>query len=104
MADCLVHNAALKSAVDEIKTLAGQYSQVGLTFETSFKNSLASMEGEAKDAVMELFDSKYKEFVTSMENGIPAMISGMSSLLEANRANFEEVDTKIAQSIREGAK
>ena len=104
MANCRIINESMKSAVESIKNLAGQYATVGQTFEGSFKAAIADMQGEAKDALLELFDKSYKDFVTSNESGIPGMINGMASLLEANRENFEKVDAQIAQSIREGTK
>lgn len=104
MANCRIINESMKSAVESIKGLAGQYATVGQTFESSFKAAIADMQGEAKDALLELFDKSYKDFVTSNESGIPGMINGMASLLEANRDNFEKVDAQIAQSIREGTK
>ncbi len=104
MANCRIINESMKSAVESIKGLAGQYANVGQTFESSFKAAIADMQGEAKDALLELFDKSYKDFVTSNESGIPGMINGMASLLEANRDNFEKVDAQIAQSIREGTK
>lgn len=102
MADCRIVNAALKSSVANIASIATEFANAGTTFETAFKAAIDPMEGEAKDAMLELFDSKYKEFVTSMEAGLPGLVKGMSDLLEANRKNFEDVDNQIAASIRDG--
>lgn len=104
MADCRIINEKMKATVTALNTLAQQYATAGADFDAAFMNSISSMEGEAKDALVEFFNSKYKEFITSMEAGIPAMIKGMADLLEANRDNFEKVDTQIAQSIRDGGK
>lgn len=104
MADCKIVNENVKTAVDNINTLAGEYAEAGTAFETAFKNALSEMEGDSKDAMIELFDNSYKTFVTSDTEGLPAMIKGMASLLEGNRKNFEDVDDQIAQSIRNGGK
>ena len=90
MADCKIVNANVKTAVTNINTIAGKYKTAGTTFETDFKAAIADMEGDAKDALIELFD----------KSGLPAMIKGLSKLLEGNRSNFESVDSKIAASIR----
>lgn len=102
MADCRIVNSAVQTAVGNIKTLATKYQQAGTDFEAAFKAAIAEMEGDSKDAMIELFDKSYKEFVTSMDGGLPGMILGLSTLLESNRQNFEDVDGQIAQSIRDG--
>ena len=102
MADCRIVNQNVASSVTNIDNLATKYANAGTEFETAFKAAIAEMEGDSKDALIELFDKSYKEFVTSLEAGLPAMIKGMSSLLEGNRDNFEKVDAQIAESIRGG--
>lgn len=102
MADCRIVNEKVAAAVEAIQKLAGEYATAGSDFETAFKAAIADMEGDAKDAMIELFDKSYKDFVTSNEAGLPAMINGLASLLEGNRDNFEKVDDQIAQSIRNG--
>lgn len=102
MADCRIVNEKVAASVTAIQNLAKEYAQAGTDFETAFMNAIAEMEGDSKDAMVELFNKSYKEFVTSLESGLPAMINGLASLLEGNRDNFEKVDDQIAQSIRNG--
>lgn len=102
MADCKIVNESVKTSVTNINTLADKYKTAGETFETNFKAALSEMEGDTKDALIELFDKSYKDFVKSDESGLPAMIKGVATLLEGNRSNFESVDSKIADSIRKG--
>ena len=104
MADCKIVNEKVASSVTAIQGLAKEYATAGSDFGSAFKAAIAEMEGDSKDALVELFDKSYKEFVTSMEAGLPAMINGLASLLEGNRDNFEKVDDQIAQSIRGGGK
>ena len=98
--DCKIVNSALTSSVEKINGIAGKYAQAGANFETAFKNAISTMEGDTKDALMELFDKKYKEFVNTQ---ISDMITGLATLLNSNRENFEQVDEQIAQSIRDGS-
>jgi thioredoxin-like negative regulator of GroEL len=102
MADCKIVNEKVSACVTSIQNLAKEYASAGSDFETAFKAAIAEMEGDSKDAMEELFNKSYKDFVTSTETGIPAMINGLASLLESNRDNFEKVDGSIAQSIRNG--
>lgn len=102
MADCKIVNESVKTAVENMNSLAEKYAEAGTTFETAFKAAIADMEGDVKDAMLELFDNSYKTYVTDLENGLPAMIKGLAALLEGNRSNFETVDTQIADSIRNG--
>lgn len=102
MANCRIVNEAVVSAVSEINNIASAYADAGAAFESAFKSAIADMEGDAKDALVEFFDTKVKDFITSMETGLPAMVKGMADLLEANRANFESVDAQIAASISGG--
>lgn len=103
MADCKIVNEKMISCISAIDSLAGKYATAGTEFENGFKAAIAEMEGDSKDALLELFDKSYKTFVTSEEEGLPAMIKGLSGLLEGNRKNFEDVDDQIAKSIREGS-
>ena len=102
MADCRIVNQVVSTSVENIDKLATEYQTAGTDFESAFKDAIAEMEGDTKDALIELFDKSYKTFVTSLEEGLPAMIKGMSSLLEGNRSNFETVDGQIVESIRNG--
>ena len=102
MADCKIVNEKVANTVSTIQTLATEYAQAGTDFETAFMSAISEMEGDSKDAMVDLFNKSYKDFVTSMESGLPAMINGLASLLEGNRDNFEKVDDQIAQSIRNG--
>lgn len=102
MADCKIVNEKVASSVKAIQGLANKYSTAGSDFETAFKAAIAEMEGDSKDALEELFNKSYKDFVTSMDSGLPGMIDGLAKLLEGNRDNFEKVDDQIAQSIRGG--
>ncbi len=102
MANCRIVNEAVASTVTQINNIAKSYADAGTTFESALKSAIADMEGDAKDALVDFFDTKVKDFITSMESGLPAMVKGMADLLEANRANFEEVDAQIAASIRGG--
>ena len=100
MADCTIKNAALEDAVKSINEIKNKYKTEGETFVTAFHNAIAEMQGESKDALLEMFDKNYKDFVQSEEAGLSGMIGGLASLLEGNRSNFETVDAKIAASIR----
>lgn len=102
MADCKIINEKVSASVTAIQGLAKRYSQTGDTFVSEFTSAIAEMEGDSKDALLELFNNSYKDFVTSIETGLPAMINGLASLLEGNRDNFEKVDDQIAKSIRDG--
>lgn len=102
MADCRIVDQAVKDAVKSINDLADKYETAGNNFKTAFMAAIEEMEGDAKDAMEELFKDSYEEFVTSTEKGLPAMIKGLASLLEGNRQNFEDVDKQIADSIRNG--
>lgn len=102
MADCRIVNAEVEATVTTINDLFGKYKDAGDNFKTAFMDAIKEMEGDAKDAMEELFKESYEEFVTSDENGLPAMIKGLATLLEGNRKNFEDVDKQIADSIRNG--
>lgn len=100
MADCKIVNQNVKTSVKNIQTIAEKYKTAGETLDTEFKAAISEMEGDAKDALLELFNKSYKSYVADEESGLPAMIKGLATLLEGNRSNFEKVDTKIAESIR----
>ena len=93
--DCKIVNSALASSVEKINGIAGKYAQAGANFETAFKNAISTMEGDTKDALVEIFDKKYKEFVNTQ---ISDMITGLATLLNSNRENFEQVDEQIARN------
>ena len=82
MADCKIVNEKVANTVSTIQKLATEYAQAGTDFETAFMSAISEMEGDSKDAMVDLFNKSYKDFVTSMESGLPAMINGLASLLE----------------------
>ncbi|MEE1305826.1 MAG: hypothetical protein U0K68_11910 [Agathobacter sp.] len=102
MADCKIDNAAVKAAVSDIDGLKTKYKTAGDDFVTDFKAAISTMEGASKDALEKLFTDNYANFVSSEEEGIPAMIAGLSALLEGNRTNFKDADQQIADKINEG--
>lgn len=103
MADCRIVNEKVTEAVDSIlNTMVQKYVDAGTTFEAEFNNAIADMEGETKDALVELYKNSYQAFLTSEDEGIPSMIKSLGNLLEENRKQFESVDSQIASSIRDG--
>lgn len=96
MAGCRIVNAAVESAVASIKTISDEYKTLGENFITDLNNAISEMEGEAKDALQNFINTDVKSFV---EESLPSAVEGMSTLLEANRTNFVEVDQQIADSI-----
>ncbi len=103
MADCRIVNEKVSEAAESIRdTMSQKYADAGTTFETAFNNAIADMEGDTKDALVELYKSQYQAFLTSEETGIPSMIKSLGTLLEENRKQFEDVDAQIASSIRDG--
>ncbi len=99
--DCMIKNAEVKDAANNIKTtVKEQFANAGSTFVTSFNAAIADMQGEAKDALEEFFKTSYVDLVSSEESGIPAMVKGFGELIETNRVQFASVDHTIADSIK----
>ncbi len=99
MAACRIVNAAVESAVGEIRTCSTDYKTAASDFSSAFKSAIAEMEGAAKDALDEFFKVKVEPFIT---NDLPDAVTGMADLLEANRSNFQDIDQQIADSIANG--
>ena len=99
MADCRIVNAGAITARDEILEISKSYKSGGEEFVDAITAAIASMEGDAKDALQKFFTTTVKEFVAEQ---LPEAIDGMSQLLEGNRSNFEEVDRQLAESISGG--
>lgn len=96
MAGCRIVNDAVATSVENIKDISTQYKTLGTNFITDLNNAIAEMEGEAKDALQNFINTDVKTFV---EESLPSAVEGMSTLLEANRSSFVEVDQQIADSI-----
>lgn len=90
MAGCRIVNEGVSSAVEAINGYATSYRTAGETLITSLSSAIADMEGAAKDAFKTLIDGDINNFVAT---DLPGAIEGMASLLEANRDNFEKVDS-----------
>lgn len=107
MADCKIVNESVKTAIENIggntqgslTGIAKSYKDAGNALMEALKAAIAEMEGEAKDALQQFFNTDVQKFVTE---DLPNAINSMSVLLEANRQNFEDVDKKIAESISGG--
>lgn len=104
MADCKIVNQAVSSCVTKISSLATEYATAGDALVTAFTNAISEAEGDAKDALLELFEQSYKPFVAGGTgddaSSVESMVKSLSDLLEGNRTNFIDVDSKIAESIR----
>ena len=74
-----------------------QYGEAATTFVNAFKAAIAEMEGDAKDALLEFFETNIEGLVT---NDLPGAVKGLSELLKANAQNFDDVDAQLANSIR----
>lgn len=98
MGACRIVNASMVAAKESLDSIAQQYETAGAQFVSDLNNALAEMEGDSKDALKEFIDKKVNDFVAT---DLAAAIKGMSSLLEANRSNFELADKKIAEAIRD---
>ena len=96
MAGCRIVNASVIAAVEAIEASADNYKTAGEEFIAAIKRAIADMEGAAKDALLNFIETDVNSFVAT---DLPAAVKGMSELLEANRSNFVEVDSQLADSI-----
>jgi len=96
MADCRIVNTSCTTAVDEIKKISDDYKKAGEDFVSEFVAAIGPMEGATKDALETFIKTTANEFLAV---SLPSAVEGASQLLEANRKNFEDVDTQIASSI-----
>lgn len=99
MADCKIVNAGVVAALNEIEGISNSYKSAGNEFMASLKSAISLMEGESKDALETFFNKSVEEFTVEQ---LPGAITGMRTLLEENRKNFEEVDRQLAESISGG--
>lgn len=97
MAGCRIVKASMDQSVTNLLNYSTSYGDAATTFVTAFKAAIESMEGDAKDALLEFFETNIEGFVT---NDVPAAVKGLSDLLKANADNFDDVDAQLASSIR----
>ena len=97
MAGCRIVKASVDTAVTNLNNYSSQYEEAANTFVSAFKSAISSMEGEAKDALLEFFETKIEGFVTS---DLPGAVKGLSTLLNENLKNFDAVDAQLAASIK----
>ncbi len=97
MAGCRIVRASVEQSVTNLNNYASQYEDAGSTLATAFKAAIDAMEGEAKDALLEFFETKIEGFVTK---DLPEAVKGLASLLDANLQNFDDVDAQLAASIK----
>lgn len=96
MAGCRIVNEKVANAVTAIHELSNAYKTAGEDFVRDLNAALAEMEGETKDALNNFINKDVNDFVAVQ---LPEAVNGMSELLEANRTNFVNVDSQIAQNI-----
>ena len=90
MAGCRVVKASMDTSVTNLLNYSTQYGEAATTFVAAFKAAIEAMEGDAKDALVEFFETNIEGLV----------IKGLSELLKANAQNFDDVDAQLANSIR----
>ena len=97
MAGCRVVKASMDTSVTNLLNYSTQYGEAATTFVAAFKAAIEAMEGDAKDALVEFFETNIEGLVTK---DIPGAVKGLSELLKANAQNFDDVDAQLANSIR----
>lgn len=97
MAGCKVVKESMDKSVANILKCSTDYEDAATTFVTAFKAAIEAMEGDAKDALLEFFETNIEGLVTK---DIPGAVKGLSELLKANAQNFDDVDAQLAASIR----
>ncbi len=97
MAGCKVVKESMDKSVANILQSSNDYEEAAKTFVNAFKAAIEEMQGKAKDALLEFFETNIEGLVT---NDIPGAVKGLSELLKANAQNFDDVDGQLADSIR----
>lgn len=97
MAGCRIVKASMDSSVANLKGYSEELKEAGSTFVTAFNAAIEAMQGDARDALVEFFETNIEKFVST---DVPEAVNGLASLLEANAQNFDDVDAQIAASIR----
>ena len=57
MAGCRVVKESMDASVTNLLNYSTQYEEVATTFVTAFKAAIEAMEGDAKDALLEFFET-----------------------------------------------
>lgn len=97
MAGCRVVKESMDASVANLLNYSTQYEEAATTLVAAFKAAIEAMEGDAKDALVEFFETNIEGLVTK---DIPSAVKGLSDLLKANAQNFDDVDDQLAKSIR----
>ena len=97
MAGCKVVKASMDQSVTNLLNCSTQYEEAATTFVAVCKAAIEAIEGDAKDALVEVFETNIEGLVTK---DIPGAVKGLSELLKANAQNFDDVDAQLADSIR----
>ena len=65
MAGCRIVKASMDQSVTNLLNYSTSYGDAATTFVTAFKAAIESMEGDAKDALLEFFETNIEGFVTN---------------------------------------
>lgn len=64
MAGCRVVKASMDTSVTNLLNYSTQYGEAATTFVAAFKAAIEAMEGDAKDALVEFFETNIEGLVT----------------------------------------
>lgn len=96
MANIVFRYEEMKKAVDEIKTIAGQYKTAATTLESDFRAAITNWEGDSKDAMQGFISNAVMEYT---RDTVPQILEALAELLNANIEQMQNADAKIAENI-----
>lgn len=85
MAGCRVVKASMDTSVTNLLNYSTQYGEAATTFVAAFKAAIEAMEGDAKDALVEFFETNIEGLVTK---DIPGAVKGLSETSQGECAEF----------------
>lgn len=96
MADIVFKYEEMRSAVEEIKNIAGRYKTAASTLESDFTGAITAWEGASKDKMQQFISGPVMEYT---RDTVPKLLESLASLLTANIDQMEKADAQIAENI-----
>ncbi len=96
MADIVFKYEEMRSAVEEIKTIAGQYKAAANTLESDFIAAIGGWEGASKEKMQQFISGPVMQYT---RDTVPKLLESLAELLTANADQMEKADSQIAENI-----
>lgn len=96
MADIVFRYVEMRQAAESIRTIANNYRNASASFVEDIAGIISPWEGESRDKFEAFIRGSVADYTGQT---VPAVLTALADLLDANADQMEQTDRQIAENI-----